>query len=124
MKELKLQYKKSLGRTKDGIHLYEVNGPEVRYHDVDFALGAHWLVKDYIPKGEGWIERVADPIDQCATTGHEVDEIRLMRDLKMPYDPAHAKASEKEEKSRKSKSCNIEDLFDVKVPPFRGGGAF
>jgi len=90
-------------REQDGMKIFLVSGEFVRNHlEIDFTLGSHWVFDDspYIPDGEVWIEETLAAFDREAIVFHEVFEAKLMRDG-VPYEEAHAKATEAERKFRK-----------------------
>jgi hypothetical protein len=75
----------SRGRLK----VYLVNGEYVRDNlDVNFTMGGHGHVYDYIPKNEVWIEKGGEPLEDKFTLLHELVEREQM--VKgMDYEEAH-----------------------------------
>jgi len=98
---IRLLQKKLIGEGKKGVvKIFLVKGAEVRkFFDPDFCFGGHWLVYDYIPKGEIWIDDVAEKQERKYIIIHEVYEVGLMQRGKS-YNNAHdfATAAEKEAK--------------------------
>ncbi len=77
------------------VRVYDVNGAYVRsviskkYPEaVNFTQGSHWLVADYIPENEIWIDRAIQGQDHDATIVHELNEVPAMY-KGMPYEEAH-----------------------------------
>ena len=94
--------------------VYIVDGNYVRNHiDVYYELGAHYLVMDYIPKEEIWLEDLKETEDMLFNLIHERYEIYLMEKNKMEYDDAHEKTMELEKKARR-KYCgsNISEILE------------
>ena len=92
-------------REIDGMKVFLVSGEYVRNHlEIDFTLGSHWVFKDspYIPEGEVWIEETLAGFDREAIIFHEVFEVKLMR-KGVPYEEAHARATEAERKFRQER---------------------
>lgn len=88
---------------KNDFEVFYVNGKSVRdKFKTDFSQGGHEFVYDWIPKNEIWIEEEEKEEVQYILA-HEYLELVMMRDLKMNYNDAHYKASEIEQKLRKSK---------------------
>ena len=88
---------KTLWMTLGAIKVYLVNGKEVRTKkSIDFTQGGHWLVFDFIPENEIWIERMLDPQENVYTLGHELDELWDMAFKKKKYAPAHSDANQEE----------------------------
>ncbi len=97
-----------LGKTPDGISVYEVDGAEVRNKlDVEFALGTHWLVKKYVPKNEAWVEALPNPRDQCFNIDHEIYEPRRMLWKGWSYNKTHKAASKHEARMRETGECRL-----------------
>ena len=70
-----------------------VNGQKVRRDiNIDFVSGGHYLVYDYIPEKELWIDSELPPQEEDFITIHEVHECYLMQSG-LSYDDAHAQAS-------------------------------
>ncbi len=70
-----------------------VDGERVRAKHVEFALGGHPWVYDFVPKGEVWLERMRSSASYRFTFAHEMIEIVLMRELGYPYLKAHTIAN-------------------------------
>jgi hypothetical protein len=103
LKTIVAKVPKRLLREQDGMRIFLVSGEYVRNHlEIDFTLGSHWVFKDspYIPEGEVWIEETLAGFDREAIIFHEVFEAKLMR-RGVPYEKAHARATEAERKFRK-----------------------
>ena len=70
-----------------------VNGQKVRRDiNIDFVSGGHYLVYDYIPEKELWIDSELPPQEEDFITIHEVHECYLMQSG-LGYDEAHEQAS-------------------------------
>jgi len=70
-----------------------VNGQKVRRDiNIDFVSGGHYLVYDYIPEKELWIDSELPPQEEDFIAIHEVHECYLMQSG-MKYDDAHEQAS-------------------------------
>jgi len=107
--------KELIGTTPSGTSIYRVDGPEVRNTlDINFALGAHGLIKDYIPKDEIWVEAV---VDECANLGHEIREYERMKGAGLSYDKAHEEANQYEHELRQSGTCSVTDLLKAPANP-------
>jgi hypothetical protein len=107
--------KELIGKTLSGTSIYRVDGPEVRNTlDINFALGAHGLIKDYIPPDEIWVEAV---VDECANMGHEIREYERMKGAGLPYDKAHEEANQFEHLLRQSGTCSVENLLKTPANP-------
>jgi hypothetical protein len=105
--------KELIGKTAQGDSLFRVDGNEVRRElDVDFTLGSHYLVEDYIPDGEIWIEEMPKHEDECANATHEIPEVFLMKKEGLPYPVAHEIVCDFEKVVRKFlPACAVLDLF-------------
>jgi hypothetical protein len=66
-----------------------INGVLVPAIDTDFTMGGHWKVYDYVPENEVWIERMKDPMENKFNLIHEIPEVFVMDEYKMPYLKAH-----------------------------------
>jgi hypothetical protein len=87
----------ALGRTR----IYLTDGATVRRTlDPNFCFGGHWLVYDYIPKNEVWLDDAADPRELKYILVHELYELELMRGGK-EYSDAHDYANAAEKESRR-----------------------
>lgn len=93
---------------KDRLKIYLVNGNEVRKDHIEFTMGGHGYVYDYVPKDEIWIDEnlKSKPEDMEATIKHEVFEVRKMRDEGLDYDTAHELANQVEKKVRQNDTDN------------------
>lgn len=101
--------KKSLGQ-KGTIKISLVKGALVRkFLDPFFTLGGHWLVYDYVPKNEVWIDDALLTKEVKYVLIHELYEANLMKKSKN-YDNAHdyAHAAEREARRRWAKA-----IFDT-----------
>jgi hypothetical protein len=79
------------------VKVYKVDGKYVRENiDPDFTQGGHWLVYNYVPKNEVWIERMRNPEEDKLSLGHELDEINDMDKNDETYEDAHQAAIERE----------------------------
>jgi hypothetical protein len=74
-----------------------VDGDKVRSDkNVDFTMGGHHYVYDFIPEDEIWIDQNMDEQDTIATKAHEYIERLLMKYLDWKYNDAHEIASKPE----------------------------
>ena len=95
---------KSLAKTHldkiGAIDIYAVDGGEVKTTFCpDFVEGGHWLVYDWIPENEVWIDGNIDASQWPHIARHELAEIALMKGG-MSYDEAHPKANAVEVQGR------------------------
>ena len=82
--------------------VFLVDGEQVRNTlDIDFTLGSHYLVDDYIPSGEIWIEKSLSENEKQRIIAHEIAEIEIMSEG-VSYEEAHKKANESERLVRES----------------------
>lgn len=82
-----------------------VDGEEVRNKiSVDFTMGGHGYVYDFVPKDEVWVEDLKSDFDKVATILHELIEKYLMKKYDMDYEPAHQIATKVEYQLRKQKA--------------------
>lgn len=89
-----------LGRTEDGKRIALVDGDKVRsLFKTDFTEGGHDLVYPFIPKDTIWIDNANKASERPQLTYHEALERQEMA-KGMGYDPAHARASEREHEFR------------------------
>ena len=89
--------KVQLGKLWDGTKLFLVNGKYHRgpLHELDFTEGANHPARGFVPKGEIWIEKMIDPIDQSFNAVHEIVEYLLMQYGGFKdYDKAHEHTNE------------------------------
>jgi len=86
---------------KSGIKIFIVDGESVRnQYNMDFTEGGHWLVYNFIPKGECWLDNDVEPKERKWILAHELAEIGMMENG-LNYETAHAKASKYEQKLRR-----------------------
>ena len=90
------------------IKAYIVDGTAVRQRDIRFTMGGHWLVYDYVPKGEVWIAEELNDFDRRATLLHELREIENMG-KGLSYDEAHEIANKIESQARKT--GNVDEVL-------------
>lgn len=82
-----------------------VDGEEVRNKiSVDFTMGGHGYVYDFVPKDEVWVEDLKSDFDKKATILHELIEKYLMQRYEMDYEPAHSIATKVEYAMRKQRA--------------------
>lgn len=85
-------------------NIWLVDGRMVRdYLDIDFTEGGHWVVYDWMPRGEVWIDDDLSESERKYVIFHETYEMKKML-TGMKYEDAHKKASENELKMRRKKS--------------------
>lgn len=85
--------------SREGLSIWYVNGKVVRETiDPEFVFGGHEFVYSYIPRGELWIDSLADPKEIPFVIFHELRERQLMGKEGKSYDTAHdfASAAEKD----------------------------
>lgn len=94
----------------DRLKVYLVDGNLVRKDHIEFTMGGHGYIYDWIPKDEIWVdENLWEKKDDLnATIHHEILEVRKMRDEGMTYDEAHEFANEKEEEVRNKSKAAME----------------
>lgn len=93
--------KKLIMKIKD-TKIYLVDGEEVRNKiSVDFTMGGHGYVYDYVPEDEIWIEDLKSGFDKKATMYHELIERYIMKKYNMDYEPAHQLSTKLEYEMRK-----------------------
>lgn len=79
------------------IEVWQVHGNLIRsYYRTDYTEGGHGYVYAWVPKTEIWIEHDLDPAEIPFVVAHEYVELRLMRDLAIPYARAHPISSKVE----------------------------
>jgi len=92
--------KRQLG-TMAGFKIFLVNGEHVRNNlETDFTMASHGHVSGFIRKDEIWMDDRLSVNDLVAVMHHEVFEVKLMEEG-MPYEEAHALATESERDFRK-----------------------
>lgn len=88
-----LEYKVKIGNLKK-ITFFRVNGKEVRdKYFIDFVEGGHWLVYNFIPENEIWLEEMADHEEEIPILIHEIYEVTLMQYTDKDYETSHDVAS-------------------------------
>lgn len=93
-------YKKVIGRTKDGVTVWLVDGFLVRSeYDPDFVEGGHDILYHYIPKDELWIDDDIYKNEYLYIVLHELYERKLMKNG-LNYHLAHYNASKVEWRAR------------------------
>lgn len=86
------------------IDVWRVDGNLVRsWYKTDYTEGGHGQVYPWVPRHEIWVERDMDERELPFILSHEYLELRLMRDRRLSYDPAHAICSKMEFALRKGK---------------------
>jgi len=74
----------------DNTKIFIVDGNHVRTNIfVDFVLGGHGYVYNFVPKDEIWVEKVQNNADEQYNLTHEIIEYLLMKNCKQDYDTAH-----------------------------------
>ncbi len=74
------------------------------WYKTDYAEGGHYVVYQWVPAHEIWVERDTDPREFPFIAAHEYLELRMMRDGGLEYDEAHEIASEIEFELRREES--------------------
>lgn len=93
-------HKSILGKTEDGVTVWEVDGSVVRdLHDIDWTEGGHDRVYDFVPANEVWIDDELNQHERPFVLIHELHERGLMG-KGMDYEKAHQKSSNLEHKCR------------------------
>lgn len=86
------------------VKCYFVEGDVVRdKFNTDFMGGGHWLVYDFIPKDEIWVERMRSHHDEVAFEWHELFEVFDMLKNNKEYEEAHLDATRFEQKKREER---------------------
>ena len=89
------------------IEVWLVDGNLVRsLYKTDYTEGGHGYVYRWVPKQQIWVEKDQDRWELPYIVSHEYLELRLMRDEKMAYDPAHEICSKVEFNLRKCKGAH------------------
>jgi uncharacterized protein len=89
-KETEDTWKVPFAELLDKTKIYVVDGNFVRSNIyVDFVLGGHGYIYDFIPKDEIWVEQVQNGADEQYNLTHEIIEYLLMKLCKQDYDKAH-----------------------------------
>lgn len=92
---------RSLGR-RAGAAIWLVRGRDVRSAlDPNFCFGGHWLVYDYVPRGEVWLDDAVAAKERPFILAHELYELALMRRGK-GYSDAHDHANAAEKEARRA----------------------
>jgi hypothetical protein len=85
------------------VAVWMVDGNLVRsWYKTDYVEGGHGYVYRWCPKDEIWIDYEVQRTEIPFLVTHEYIELRLMRDKKMEYDPAHEICSKVEFKLRQN----------------------
>ena len=79
-------------KLENGLEIWIVRGRLVRAVDVDFTIGGHDYVYEYIPEGEVWIDNTLEESERKYALLHELHERNRMAEG-MTYNQAHAEAS-------------------------------
>ncbi len=81
------------------VRVYSVNGNYIRTEmskehpsAIEWTMGGHWLVYDYVPKNEVWIDNQLQGLDKGATVEHELKEVDAMIHGK-DYASAHSEVA-------------------------------
>jgi hypothetical protein len=103
-----------LGRV-DRFDVYLVRGELLRNHyEIEFTMGGNdEAYPGLVPSGEIWIDDVLGPLDQMATTLHELIEWWLMKHRRMSYEAAHTVASRDERAFRHELEAGRPRRFDA-----------
>ena len=81
-----------------------IDGEEVRNKiSVDFTMGGHEFVYDYVPENEVWIEDLKSDFDKLCTIIHEIVERYIMGKYGTEYEEAHDIATKVEYQIRKKR---------------------
>jgi len=81
-----------------------IDGEEVRNKiSVDFTMGGHEFVYDYVPENEVWIEDLKSDFDKLCTIIHELVERYIMGKYGIEYEEAHDIATKVEYQIRKKR---------------------
>ncbi len=87
-----------------GVKVFLVDGDHVRNEiEVEYTLGGHHYVYEWIPEDEVWIEVVPDVHDRLCNLFHELYERTVMKEYGFNYDVAHQMASSMELEYRHGK---------------------
>ena len=74
----------------NGINVFSVNGDFVKFnYSMSFVEGGHYLVYNFIPEKEIWIDNDIESKDYAPILLHELNELIRMRDLNEDYETAH-----------------------------------
>ena len=97
---MKKQYLFSL---KDKTKIFLVSGEYIRNnYYIEYNLGGHYLVYDWIPKGQIWLQEMSDGNEQMRyNLLHQIYEYLIMRYNKYDYEDAHQKRINIQKKFRK-----------------------
>jgi len=89
------------------VEAWVVDGNLVRsYCKTDYTEGGHGHVYPWVPRPQIWIEDGVDRREIPFIVSHEYIERRLMRDVGLDYDKAHAICSKVEFKIRKREGAH------------------
>ncbi len=106
---------KALDTTKlwDNIVVKLVDGASIRNNkNVEFTMGGHHYIYDFIPENEIWIDQDMQEEDIIATSIHEFTERAIMKYNYIDYDDAHDVASAAEKVIRKAGGYHKEEDND------------
>ena len=88
------------------IDVWRIDGHVVRsFYKTDYTEGGHGYVYPWVPKRQIWIEEGIDAWELPFVICHEYIELRLMRDVGLDYDRAHAICSKMEFELRKGRGA-------------------
>jgi hypothetical protein len=97
--DVRIKLWKKLEKSK--LKIFIVDGEAVRnQYSTDFTEGGHWLVYNFIPKGEVWIDNDISVSERKYILAHEIFEIGAMQKRGLTYDQAHKLASKYEKQLR------------------------
>jgi hypothetical protein len=104
------------------VKIYLVDGEAVRCDHIEFTMGGHGYVYDYIPKNEIWIdENLKDKSDDMeATIKHEMFEVRKMRDEGLTYEEAHELANAMEKEVRNEPDVEPKKKMNPFIAMYKG----
>ena len=75
------------------IQVHIVNGLTIRNEiEIEYTMGGNWMVYDFIPENEIWLDSCLCPDDKLATLWHEIVESSWMLEG-LNYNDAHDLAS-------------------------------
>jgi hypothetical protein len=96
----------SLSDPKFAVEVWLVDGNVVRsLYNTDYTEGGHGFVYPWVPKSQIWVEKDLDRWELPFIVSHEYIELRLMRDLGLGHDRAHAICSKVEFNLRQGKGA-------------------
>ena len=101
--QFKTNYEFNVDKVYDLSGFYIVDGEYVRNNiNRAFKYGGHYVVYDYIPEGEIWIDDKVNRDEMKYIFKHEATELKLMRDKDFQYNDAHDFANAHEKKMRRA----------------------